>query len=501
MSARVATTADELERYAQRAVAAANTAQSNLLVALGIRCECHALLEGLAALASPPLPCLAFARGDWEMVGLGAAATLVADGAQRASQLADAVQAVARFELGDILPEWARPRWLGGLAFNEHVDGQEWAGFPPALLVRPVVLAVRHGADGALVLSSQVAPGASPVRLAQQWGIALELGLQLAQSPRRASAGPTEQRGLWPGSRGGGGRGQGAFPPRPSSSSAANRSPCLRANEIVADWPTRVAEALDEIAAGRLEKAVLACRKRWPLLIAPLELLIRLQQRFPDCLNVLVDPGDGAALVCATPELLLARWGLAIESCALAGSAARGTNAAADCEAAAALLGSTKNLREHALVVEAITAALQPACSKLEVAREPSLRWLANVIHLATPIHGELRAPRHLFELIETLHPTPALAGTPRAAALELIARQEPRGRGWYGGTVGWVDDQGDGEQWVAIRAALVHSQQDELIIHAGAGVVAGSQAATEWAEIEVKMAALGELMTVSPAA
>ncbi len=92
-----------------------------------------------------------------------------------------------------------------------------------------------------------------------------------------------------------------------------------------------------------------------------------------------------------------------------------------------------------------------------------------------------------MLSLVEALHPTPALGGTPRDAALDWIARCERAPRGWYAGPVGWCDADGDGAFHVAIRAALL--QGARAWTYAGAGLVAGSDPDTEWAETEAKMA------------
>jgi menaquinone-specific isochorismate synthase len=87
------------------------------------------------------------------------------------------------------------------------------------------------------------------------------------------------------------------------------------------------------------------------------------------------------------------------------------------------------------------------------------------------------------------LHPTPAVAGVPRAAALSAIAALEDFDRGLYAGPVGWVDGRGDGDWAVALRGATLDGARARLV--AGAGIVAGSDPDAEWAETEAKLAAM----------
>ena len=102
---------------------------------------------------------------------------------------------------------------------------------------------------------------------------------------------------------------------------------------------------------------------------------------------------------------------------------------------------------------------------------------------------SDLDAAPHVLSLVGALHPTPALGGAPRAAALDWIAAREPSPRGWYAGPVGWCDARGEGEFFVAIRSAL--TQGTRAWAWAGAGLVEGSDAAREWDETEAKMAAM----------
>jgi isochorismate synthase len=114
------------------------------------------------------------------------------------------------------------------------------------------------------------------------------------------------------------------------------------------------------------------------------------------------------------------------------------------------------------------------------------------VWHLATPVRGLLRggdSGASVLELAIALHPTPAVCGTPTAAARRLIAASEGFDRGFYAGAVGWCDAAGDGEFAVAIRCATVRGR--EIRAYAGAGIVAGSDPGAEVAETTAKLRTL----------
>jgi isochorismate synthase EntC len=122
---------------------------------------------------------------------------------------------------------------------------------------------------------------------------------------------------------------------------------------------------------------------------------------------------------------------------------------------------------------------------------------LKHLLHLRTPIQATLRAETHVLDLVERLHPTPAVGGVPTAAAMEWIGSREPFDRGWYAGAVGWLDAQGDGEFNVALRSGLVRGQSARL--YAGAGIVRGSQSGAEYDETKLKLAAMLSSLRARP--
>lgn len=203
------------------------------------------------------------------------------------------------------------------------------------------------------------------------------------------------------------------------------------------------------------------------------------------------DAGGGArALVGATPELLVEKRGAAVLSHPLAGSARRHRDTERDARAAAALAGSDKDRREHAMVVEYILDTLAPLCRDLDCPDGTRLTSTRSMWHLGTRIRGRLKddtipAP----VLAARLHPTPAVCGLPPDKAARQIARLEPWDRGFYAGAVGWCDARGDGAWHVAIRCAEICGAAARLF--AGAGIVEGSDPQAETLETAAKFAAM----------
>ncbi len=256
-------------------------------------------------------------------------------------------------------------------------------------------------------------------------------------------------------------------------------------------WREAVLAALEEIGSGRLDKVVLAreaaveAERPFPRA----ELLRRLQRRPGGSTFLYADGG----FVGASPELLVRRRGRVATSRPMAGTVPQGDGAIAEPDGLARLTGSPKEAVEHRLVVDAVAEGLAKVADRVEVGR-PEVVRLATVAHLATEITADLTGPLPTaLELAGLLHPTPAVGGSPRDAALAAIAALEPFDRGCYAGPVGWVDRAGDGEWAVALRGATLQGRRARLV--AGAGIVPGSDPDAEWAETEHKLRAMLEVL------
>lgn len=263
-----------------------------------------------------------------------------------------------------------------------------------------------------------------------------------------------------------------------------------------AHYEQNVREALAEIAAGNLQKVVLSRSLHVEALLDHSALLRTLASRNPLGYTYAIPlpplPGESGrrSLIGASPELLLARRGNQVISNPLAGSIPRSSDPVEDKRRAEGLLRSGKDLHEHALVVDAVAAALRPYCTQLAVPARPSLVSTPTMWHLSSEVTGTLLDSRTTsLELALALHPTPAVCGYPTQAAREFIQRVEGFDRGYFTGLVGWCNAQGDGEWAVTIRCAEVGEHSATL--YAGAGIVAGSDPALELAETAAKLSTM----------
>ena len=262
-----------------------------------------------------------------------------------------------------------------------------------------------------------------------------------------------------------------------------------------AQYKEGVEKGLAHIASGHLDKIVLArslhltssARVNINQLLHNLAGQNTKGYTFAVDLNKKEDPSVGnKTLIGASPELLVSRTGLHVVANPLAGSRPRSDDPVEDERRSKELLSSSKDLHEHAVVVDAVAEALRPFFKKIEVPERPSVISTETMWHLSTEVKGELANPdTSSLELAIALHPTPAVCGSPFEQARESILEIEPFNRGYFTGMVGWCNAKGDGEWIVTIRCAEV--EEKELRLFAGAGVVGESKPEEELAETSAK--------------
>ncbi len=386
--------------------------------------------------------------GGLEIVGCGVAARFRATGETRFEEVRR--QAARTFAtLDHDGPAVARPRAFGGVSFHDgHAGTPPWTGFDAASFVVPSMLVTRTGETTWL---TTVGPDeATAVERLDDW----EKRLDSLPAMRPSGTSP------------------GVAATRRTTSQAA--------------WTEQVEAALDRIADGALTKVVIAQALEVDLesqidVSATIE---RLRRQYPNCYRFLIGHEIGGTFFGAPPERLVSKHGQRVETEALAGSVPRGETPEEDDEYVDRLLANEKFRREHGLVVDSIRDQLAPLASELAV-EERTVRRLATIQHLRTPIAATLADDHHILDIVEALHPTPAVGGVPPETAWETIRETETFDRGWYAAPIGWFDGDGDGEFAVAIRSGL--ATDGMVTLFAGNGIVADSNPAEEWDEVQLK--------------
>lgn len=252
-------------------------------------------------------------------------------------------------------------------------------------------------------------------------------------------------------------------------------------------WKQSVQKAVEVIQAGEADKIVLARELRLKLSdrVHVSTLVDKLMKTQEQSYIYAYEQGDNC-FIGASPERLVQIQGTSLLSTCLAGTAPRGKDDVEDEQIANdELLYNAKNRDEHDHVVQMIKSSIAPFCHNINIPDAPVILTLRNLQHLYTPVTATLNKDVSVFDLIKTLHPTPALGGVPTNKALQFIREEEPFDRGWYGAPIGWLDGAGNSEFAVAIRSGLI--QKDEMSLFAGCGVMADSDPEEEYEETAVK--------------
>jgi len=251
-------------------------------------------------------------------------------------------------------------------------------------------------------------------------------------------------------------------------------------------WQDNIKSVLNEIDKGRLQKAVMARRTdyRFNENVDILGLARELIKVNPACYCFMFRPEPHLAFISVTPERLFRREGRKLEIDALSSTVTRGKNHEEDLRRERELLENKKLRHEHQLVIDGISERLASLIDgSLQIGPTGVLK-LERIQHLATPIEADLLPETGDNKLIAALHPTPAVGGHPREAALKTIDRMEKFNRGWYAAPCGWFD-RDRSEYAVGIRSLVV--RENRISVFTGAGIVAGSDPDSEWREVESK--------------
>jgi menaquinone-specific isochorismate synthase len=440
--------------------AVASPVLEGTLISVGVRVSSVDPVSLFAAMAEADLEAALWLRPSEGLALVGAGRAWAAEG-EGPSRFHDGETAWRDLVEGARLEGEATPTLLGGLGFTGRrpADDDPWAPFGPSSLVLPQLLLTMR--DGVSTLTTSAVGAPDPRAVDARWERLAERANALTPPAAGMVARPV-------------------FAPLRS----------VRSQPDQPEWHRAVATMAGAVGRGRLDKVVLARRVdlRSPVELDVPNALRRLAASAPES-TIYAFRRAGRTFLGATPERLVRVEGRRFRTAAIAGTIGRGADAAEDEQLARDLLASEKDREEHAIVVHYIRDLLASVAAQITVAPAPSVMRLRFVQHLATEIEGTLPADAGLLALGERLHPTPAVGGDPRDAALAMINEHEGFDRGWYAGPVGWMNGAGDGELCVALRCGVVDHTRAALF--AGCGIVADSDPAREWDESRIKLRAV----------
>jgi len=395
------------------------------------------------------------------LAGLGSAVTFATDGPDRFAIIDRdwkellAVAVIADQSSG--VPGTG-PTLIGGFAFDPRRPATPtWQGFPQARLTVPLLQLVERG--GACWLTTSLVVDSDGE---------IEPDLTLLASLRAAFLA--------------------AQPCSSESQPTITNADAVAYHESrdASDWRGTVRAAVTRIRTGDLEKVVLAREVHAETAqdFDTTETIRQLRYAHPTCYVFGFWAGD-RAFVGATPERLVRVDGQDVQASSLAGSTRRGATPADDAAQAQELFASEKDRSEHEIVRRALCNGLAHFCDDVISADMPTLLSLPQVHHLHTAVRARLRPGHSILQLVEELHPTPAVGGAPREAALQFIRENEGMDRGWYAAPIGWLQSD-RGEFAVALRSAVITGSNAWLF--AGCGVVRDSDPDREYAESMLKL-------------
>lgn len=409
--------------------------------------------------------------------GFGTAVNLFAWGADRFKSIqSQAEQLFANAVLLNETSPFAAPRLFGGFAFQkDFVPDNTWSAFHPAHFSLPHYQLVQLGEDSWLTINALIPLEEDPQLSTPVLREALETRyIVLLRSVEKASRVKDEKSVHH------------YIAPAPYQ---------LNYPMSFETWVANINEARRRIRTTSLKKVVLSrvAELRFPHKVNLEIALDYLNEHYNDSYRFLFEPRPHHAFYGATPELLAKVDGRTLTSMALAGSVRRSHDPKEDATLGQELLNSAKDRQEHDLVVISMLERLAPVTTQLEIAPQPGVYKLNNIQHLLTPIRGQLQQSSGILPIVELLHPTPALGGSPRSLAMQFISQTEKMPRGWYAGPIGWIDVNLDGAFAVGIRSAVAQGRRAWL--YAGSGIVAESEPEKEWEETGLKFQPMLEAM------
>ena len=219
----------------------------------------------------------------------------------------------------------------------------------------------------------------------------------------------------------------------------------------------------------------------------PLDFFLQACALYPRLFIALVWTAKSGCWLTATPEILLKGEGTAWQTVALAGTMKlEGEQLRYDAPLKdVPITWTTKNLKEQRLVATYIAECLEQYASDFSE-EGPSTVRAANLVHLRSDFSFTLPDNAHVGDLLQSLHPTPAVCGLPKKSAFDFIVRHEHTPRRYYSGFMGMLDPQAQTSLYVSLRCMNI--EQGVCHLFAGGGLLKDSVEEQEWQETEAKL-------------
>ena len=371
-----------------------------------------------------------------------------------------ALIAESRIDLPDDLPPMAAGLF-GYLGYDmvrlmERLpdDNPNVLGIPDSVFLRPTIVAIFVWPDAEI--DAEIAFAAARTRLVEAVA-----GFEHNLSDRRAPASEAP-----------------AALPEPTANVSKER------------YMEMVERAKAYIRAGDAFQVVPAQRFSVPFDLPPFALYRALRRINPSPFLFYLDL-DGFAVVGSSPEILVRLRDETVTIRPLAGTRPRGATAGEDAELARDLLADPKELAEHLMLLDLgrNDVGRVARVGTVTVTEQMAIEYYSHVMHIVSNVEGKIRPGLDALDVLTAGFPAGTVSGAPKVRAMEIIEELEPDRRGIYAGCVGYFAANGDMDNCIALRTALV--KDGTMYVQAGGGVVADSDPEAEYQESRNKARAL----------
>ena len=335
---------------------------------------------------------------------------------------------------------------------------------PDGILVRPTIVCIFDNVFGTVTVVTPVWPNAVPPRQAYEAArerlAAITRGLDQSLANRRAR----DER------------------PQPATAPQANmtREQCLAMVETAKEY----------IRAGEIFQVVPSMRFSVPFALPPFALYRALRRLNPSPFMFFLDYGD-FAVVGSSPEIMVRLRNGEVTIRPLAGTRRRGRSEDEDKRLEEELLADPKERAEHLMLLDLARNDVGRVAKigSVHVAEQFVVERYSHVMHICSHVAGAIDPRYRALDALLAGFPAGTLSGAPKVRAMEIIDELEPERRNLYGGAIGYFSGDGSMDTCIVLRTAIV--KDGTMVVQAGCGVVADSNAAAEYQEIQDKARAL----------
>ncbi|MFV2093054.1 MAG: anthranilate synthase component I [Hyphomicrobiales bacterium] len=337
-------------------------------------------------------------------------------------------------------------------------------GFPDALFIRPTIIAIFDAVKDEITIITPVRPAA---------GINDKAAYSRAVD-RIAQTVETLEQPLM-------------SPPAPADLDALAEP---QSNTTEDEYLAMVARAKAYIEAGDIFQVVLSQRFSTPFELPAFSLYRALRRVNPSPFLYHLNFGD-FALTGSSPEILVRVRDGEVTIRPIAGTRPRGATPAEDRAHAKSLLEDPKELAEHLMLLDLgrNDVGRVSTVGSVQVTDQFFLEYYSHVMHIVSNVEGRLDPAHDAIDALAAGFPARTVSGAPKVGGMEIIDELEKEKRGIYAGCVGYFSANGDMDTCIVLRTAIVSGGQ--ILVQAGAGIVADSVPASEFAECQAKARAL----------